>query len=134
MRQQRRESDKKRHAWEKRQRERNRKHMASYERKENMVRWDFSTIKGRLTYINSHLTACQRCGTSDYRVLSFHHRDPKTKRWNVKEMAQRQGFSKKMIDEEIAKCDILCLNCHSLTHWEWRRGIKRVDDDHKDSG
>jgi hypothetical protein len=130
MRSERREAAKRTHASEKRRRERQRKFMAPFTRKENRVSWDFSTPRGRLTYINSHLKACKRCGETDYRVLSFHHRDRRSKKWNVKSMVQGD-FTKRLIDEEIAKCDTLCMNCHRLTHWELARGI---DSDHMDSG
>lgn len=52
---------------------------------------------------------CQNCGETDSLCLDFHHRDPKTKLFNVRDGVNR-GI-KKML-EEIAKCDVLCCNCH----------------------
>jgi hypothetical protein len=133
MRKRYRETSKKHHAWEKRHREWNRRVVAQSGINREGVAWDFSTYKGRLTYVNSRMKECARCGETDYRVLTLHHRDPSTKRWSIKGRIQ-QDVTRQSIDEEIAKCDVLCHNCHQLVHWEMRRGITGVDDDHRDSG
>ena len=46
-------------------------------------------------------------GTSD---LHFDHRDPSTKRFNLA-AAAFHGW--KAIKEEVAKCDVVCRECHS---------------------
>jgi hypothetical protein len=56
---------------------------------------------------------CSRCGTSDWRVLQFHHRDPSVKTRNVAAFQSRKG-----LEREIAKCDVLCANCHLIVHYE----------------
>lgn len=76
---------------------------------------------GNKAYIQSHLKSCMKCGCTDYRVLTFHHRDPKQKLYNVKEMKHRR-FTRRQIDEEIAKCDVLCYNDHRIEHWKMSRG------------
>ena len=50
------------------------------------------------------------CGESDSRCLDFHHRDPKTKKFNIADRCKR--YSKKALQEELDKCDVLCANCH----------------------
>lgn len=82
------------------------------------------TWMGNRNYIQSHLKRCKDCGTIDYRLLTFHHREPQHKRWNVKQMVAG-SFSKSLIDTEIAKCDVLCYNCHQIRHWEMRRERRR---------
>lgn len=62
---------------------------------------------------------CQRCGITDFRVLVFHHRDPSQRDFNV---ATGSPTGRERLDKEIAKCDILCWNCHALTHWEAKNG------------
>ena len=59
---------------------------------------------------------CLRCGESRWYVLDFHHRDPKEKDDNITNLVYCSG-SKKRIDAEIAKCDILCANCHREIHY-----------------
>ena len=51
------------------------------------------------------------CGETDPVVLEFDHRDPKEKIDSVCEMINRR-FSLGKIMAEIAKCDVLCANCH----------------------
>jgi len=63
--------------------------------------------------------ACVRCGEAHPACLDFHHTDP-----NEKEFQIGQGMlserAKSSIVREIAKCDVLCANCHRKLHWEER--------------
>lgn len=62
------------------------------------------------------LLACENCidcGYSDIRALQFDHRNPKEKRNEISTMAS-SAYSWEAILEEIAKCDIVCANCHSI--------------------
>lgn len=65
-------------------------------------------------FVNNYLKdkCCVHCGNSDRRVLEFDHLDPKTKKYNVSEVTR--GYSLDSIKEEIAKCQILCANCHRI--------------------
>jgi len=45
-------------------------------------------------------------------AMDFDHRDPQTKRYAVSRMIGRAGIER--ILEEVAKCDIVCANCHRL--------------------
>lgn len=56
---------------------------------------------------------CMRCGERHPACLDFHHRDPKQKTFNIKQM---KSYSMKRIKAEIEKCDILCANCHRKLH------------------
>nr|WP_083893854.1 hypothetical protein [Halovivax asiaticus] len=58
---------------------------------------------------------CTRCGMNDPGCLDFHHRKDESKRMNVGEMVT-YGYGKDALREEIAKCDVLCANCHRLLH------------------
>jgi hypothetical protein len=64
-------------------------------------------------YKRSH--PCIRCGESTPCCLDFHHVDPSKKIDVLTQMANR-GFGIKRILEEIAKCVILCANCHRKEH------------------
>jgi hypothetical protein len=66
---------------------------------------------------------CVDCGESNPVVLEFDHVRGR-KRMAVANMA-RQGYSIGAIEEEIAKCQVRCANCHRIkTHKErgWFRG------------
>ena len=60
---------------------------------------------------------CSRCGYNKHpAALHFDHRDHTQKTFNISQDPKR---SWKSIEEEIAKCDVLCANCHSVrTHEE----------------
>lgn len=64
---------------------------------------------------------CKRCGFSDYRALTFHHRDRSDKEFNVSNAVSGQSFETVM--REIFKCDVLCANCHLILHAEERNGL-----------
>jgi hypothetical protein len=54
---------------------------------------------------------CSRCPESDHRCLDFHHLDAKMKTASISNMV-KNGCSMKKILKEIAKCIVLCANCH----------------------
>ena len=51
-------------------------------------------------------------------AMEFDHRDPSTKRQDVTRMVGRAGI--KRILEEVAKCDIVCSNCHRVRTYRRR--------------
>jgi hypothetical protein len=57
-------------------------------------------------------TICS-CGYSDIRALTFHHRDAKTKLFNIS-YGFTHSYSYETLLEEAKKCDILCHNCHAI--------------------
>lgn len=59
---------------------------------------------------------CEMCGESHPACLDFHHIDPGTKDREVS-TGVADGWGKKRILEEIAKCKVLCSNCHRKLHW-----------------
>lgn len=64
--------------------------------------------------------ACHGCGFDHIGALQFHHRDPRTKQFQISDALQhRRDWSEVLI--EAAKCDLLCSNCHDLHHWKERR-------------
>lgn len=58
--------------------------------------------------------SCAQCGESHPACLDFHHNRDKDS--SVADMAW-QGFSKDRILSEIAKCVVLCANCHRKIHY-----------------
>ena len=59
---------------------------------------------------------CQRCGFSHPAVLQFHHASG-DKSGQVGRMVQ-QNLNREVILREIAKCEVLCANCHAILHYE----------------
>lgn len=56
---------------------------------------------------------CADCkGQFDPCVMDFDHIDPSTKTANIGVLARRSDVKRLM--EEIAKCEIVCANCHRL--------------------
>ena len=58
---------------------------------------------------------CERCGESHHATLDFHHKDPNQKENTVNRMYSL-GFSMDNLKKEIAKCEVLCANCHRKEH------------------
>ena len=56
---------------------------------------------------------CKNCCEWRRECLHFHHRDPKQKEFDVSS-AIRNGVSLERLQAEIAKCDVLCANCHAI--------------------
>lgn len=54
---------------------------------------------------------CEICGEKDPLVLEFDHIDPSAKEYNIGDMA-RLGYSINNLRKEMAKCRVLCANCH----------------------
>jgi hypothetical protein len=66
---------------------------------------------------------CLDCGTRDFAVLELDHRDPQRKRDDVSNLV-RAPHSWATVAKEIAKCDVVCANCHrkrTARHFGWRK-------------
>lgn len=80
-------------------------------------------------YFRDH--PCVDCGMADLRVLDFDHRPGSGKRKDVMRMVN-EGFSLRVLIEEIAKCDVRCRNCHAIATLDragdnWRsRAVSRL--------
>lgn len=55
--------------------------------------------------------SCVDCGEKDPIVLEFDHRDPEVKFKFISRMLSGH-YSWQSIEQEIAKCEIRCANCH----------------------
>jgi hypothetical protein len=73
---------------------------------------------------------CKTCPQRHPATLDLHHRDPATKhprlkRKNASANRRTGGYfwrdlSYADLAEELAKCDVLCSNCHRIIEWERR--------------
>lgn len=58
---------------------------------------------------------CSKCGFSHPAALHFHHVDPSTKSFS---RFARNARNREKLMKEIAKCIVLCANCHAIEHYE----------------
>lgn len=59
---------------------------------------------------------CELCGENHPACLDFHHTNPKEKKFSVSQKRNRPSL--KQLQEEIAKCQVLCANCHRKEHYK----------------
>lgn len=60
---------------------------------------------------------CEDCGVRyPHYIMDFDHREGSDKVRNIAAMVRRS--SRKKLDEEIAKCDLVCSNCHRERTWQ----------------
>lgn len=58
---------------------------------------------------------CKKCGEKRSYVLDFHHINAEDKINVIAHMIKSSG--EKTLIEELAKCDVLCANCHREFHF-----------------
>jgi hypothetical protein len=64
---------------------------------------------------------CQRCGGEFHpAVFEFHHKNPAEKEYSPSHALQQSWENFKM---ELDKCELLCANCHRMTHHDWETGV-----------
>ena len=88
--------------------------------KPNNPSW-FNDYKARLREATKHFLmspangACQLCGYNKHiGGLSFHHIDPKAKKFILSGMRLTYNLHKLIL--EASKCNLVCHNCHSEIH------------------
>lgn len=60
------------------------------------------------------LQCCQVCGEDATECLDLHHTDPTKKDFNISNWRAHNGG--KRLWDEVAKCVVLCANCHRKVH------------------
>ena len=76
-----------------------------------------------LTGLKSNL-CCRVCGEQRLVCLDFHHIDPTTKKHCISRM--HAHYSQEKIEQEIAKCEVLCANCHRVLHYGAEDGAREI--------
>lgn len=84
-------------------------------------RFKLSAFKGRLRSASKAFLirpaggCCQICGYNKYvGNLSFHHKDPSTKHFNISAMILK--YTLQRLVNEASKCVLTCHNCHGEIH------------------
>lgn len=68
---------------------------------------------------------CSRCLETDPACMDFHHLDPAAKEMSVANAVQN-GWSISRLRAEIAKCIVLCSNCHRKLHAAEAAEVRRA--------
>lgn len=83
--------------------------------------------RSRVMVRKGEIGCCQRCGYDRcLAALDWHHVDPATKRFR-----DLRGRPDHVVDEELAKCVLVCANCHRELHaglWSADDLLERVSD------
>jgi len=77
-------------------------------RKDDIKKW-FKEYKAELS--------CSICNEDHPATIDFHHKDGKDKEQGISYMVAN-GYSIDRIKKELAKCEILCSNCHRKKHFK----------------
>ena len=79
------------------------------------VKENYNKKVAKINEIKSHL-CCEKCGETRPYVLDFHHKNPSEKKDTVARMIANTSNINSVL-EEIAKCAVLCANCHREFHY-----------------
>ena len=79
-------------------------------------------------YFREH--PCIDCGETNPIVLEFDHRDGEKKECAVSSLLN--GYRRLTVEQEIAKCDVRCANCHRKRtaiqrNWYWLEFLKKFN-------
>jgi hypothetical protein len=76
-------------------------------RRQNVSRNKFRVVIQKI----KQETPCVDCGESyPYWIMDFDHL--KDKSFNISALVRKHGCSVEKLNEEIAKCELVCANCH----------------------
>ena len=112
------------------QRRHYRKHVAKYRARalERNKRWRAVV---RRVFEEEKARPCSDCGRRyPPFVMDFDHVDPETKRFTIGRDGWNRIATLVEIRREIAKCDVVCANCHRIRTHTRRRSLGRVDSNH----
>lgn len=84
-------------------------------KRQNKIKRDISTERAKDLILEKKKAGCFNCGYNRYvGALEFHHIDPSTKSFSIGSNAAGKNLNE--ILEELAKCVLLCSNCHREVH------------------
>lgn len=80
--------------------------------------------KRQLVYNHYKNNPCEMCGESRIPCLQLDHIDPSTKSFNL---GKAESKSEEAILNEIAKCRVMCANCHAMATAEQQGWYKDLE-------
>jgi hypothetical protein len=75
-----------------------------------------------IEYFATH--PCVDCGEADPVVLEFDHLDPGAKSFNIGQSLPYRSWAS--VIDEIAKCEVVCANCHSRREARRKGSLRAV--------
>lgn len=75
-------------------------------------------------WLDAHKVKCLKCQEEHPACLEFHHRNPAEKDFLLSVGVAK--FSIERLEVEVAKCDVLCSNCHRKHHWDEKHKTKEL--------
>lgn len=66
---------------------------------------------------------CENCGENHPACLDFHHINSEDKEFAIGRI--KDYMSWKRLKNELAKCEVLCANCHRKKHYNQRKEEKK---------
>lgn len=90
-----------------------------------------SVINERRKYVFEYLLKhpCECCGEKNPVLLEFDHRNRKSKIDIISNFIYKLGYSLEQLKNEIAKCRVLCGNCHQIKSGKqlgyWKKFYKK---------
>lgn len=88
------------------------------------TRKKYETVKNKWYTDLKETLSCEHCGENHTACIDFHHKDPHDKEIAVSD-ALRMRWPEEKVRAEIAKCMVLCANCHRKLHYNLRLGIPK---------
>ena len=78
-------------------------------------------IKNHIVSVKLQLAECIDCGLPceewNHCMFAFDHLQPTLKSFALSKAYKIVGITKEQIDAEIAKCELVCHNCHAFRTW-----------------
>lgn len=81
--------------------------------------------KKKQVLLDARRGGCIKCGETHPACLDFHHRNGKSDKLGHIGVVRR--FAMEKLLAEIAKCDVLCANCHRKHHYDERHAKPSVE-------
>lgn len=80
-------------------------------------------MKAFVVAVKTEVEGCKVCHDSQNKpALEFHHRDPREKVSSIGGMLRNPTkYTLTDLMNEVAKCDLLCTDCHKDVHKQWQK-------------
>jgi 5-methylcytosine-specific restriction endonuclease McrA len=104
----------------------------AFDRKQHKAEWDKKRRRNTIDLISrwKKIKGCALCGYKDHAcALQLDHLDPSTKDTYLSKnrRAYNPNWNRKRLKQELAKCQILCANCHSVRTFQEKHFMNKVN-------